>query len=668
LIDTIEKGVNDQLKSAVGIGDGDDDDEETLTTDDRIDEEDDDGEEDRGDVDGDDGGDDEDGDGAEDQKNEPKDEASERNAVETNGQIPATATATDPVDAQRPQPSPSAVDAQSDAKPNGPATTIPDGAKPLEHDDPLSAKSPASNRPHSPPHRPLQNGNGSGSAAVAVAVATAGVHSAHSASTEAVGGGHRESPKRLSMDSVSDSHSKPPRKQSKSSKKTKSKQNKSHSAASSASGSSSDYVQLKRQYEGMVKLWNEERAHLKKAQHLLRAQKDKFKAEQDDLGEAHLAKISKITAEFDLQISLKNKSIASLERALLKVKEERNDKMMDRDKMSAVVAELRAEREAILREKAVVATEKKEQIESIRRDFEEERRGWDKERAILTKNFERESFLENENQEFTSALARTQSALQQKELENSRIAGELRWLKQDKEEMARTNDVLKDENETLSASMDALREQVRAKKMELAQLREEQTEALELERERYSKLMAEHQRLREQNERSASDKATALHLRNSQRGDFEQRIEALTTDLLEKQTEMDRVVSQRNELRLKLSKMEEALRGGTASADVALGMDSKGRIKDAELGVLTNRAKRKEHPTGRLPRNNYTAWKTINRGIGIFDKIGLEFAHILRNKPWVRLLILFYVLILHLWCFLVLHFSLNFELDHEEHH
>merc|ERR1712083_533145 len=105
-----------------------------------------------------------------------------------------------------------------------------------------------------------------------------------------------------------------------------------------------------------------------------------------------------------------------------------------------------------------------------------------------------------------------------------------------------------------------------------------------------------------------------------------------------------------------LAKMEEA---NTSSIELSMGTD-KGR-KDSELSVLTNRARRKEHPTGRLPRKNYTSWQTINEGIGIFDKIGLEFAHILRNKPWVRLLILFYVLILHLWCFLVLHFSLNFE-------
>ena len=410
-------------------------------------------------------------------------------------------------------------------------------------------------------------------------------------------------------------------------------------------------------------LWNEERAALKKAQHLLRSQKDKFKAEQAAINEAHCAKMDKVTAEFELEIALKNKSIASLEAALLKVKEERNGKMEDKDRLNAVIGELRAEREEILREKAVITKEKQEQIELIRREFEMERKGWDKERAILTKNFERESFLEEENQEFTSALARTQSALQQKELEHSRIAGELRWMKQDKEEMAKSNAVLKEENETLCGSLDELKDVVRRKNEEIMQCAEEQADALQLERDRFQKLQIEHERVREQMERSASDNVAARHIRNSQRGDLQQRIEALTGEVLAKQTELDRAVSQRNEYKIALTKMEEAMNASTSS-DVVIGMDAKGRLKDAELGVLTNRARRgKEHPTGRLPRKNYTSWQTINDGIGIFDKIGLEFAHILRNKPWVRLLILFYVLILHLWCFLVLHFSLNFEQD-----
>jgi len=641
LIDSIEQGVNDQLKSKVGIGGGDDDaDHDTLTAEDPHDEEAESEEEDSDDE--------------EIQEVSPDDDEHETEHKVDDTEHDTTAKASTNVDPVAAHSIDSKPPSQS-TQPADPSSTITITAKSAVSEPPHKSVSPNEPILDTKSANPLPNG-------------TANITTPKSTNAD--------SPKTVSLDSITESVPTPtqppppsqtaaqssrskPRKQSKSkSKKSKSKQNKSHSSSSSTN---SDYKQLKKQYEGMVKLWNEERANLKKAQHLLRSQKDKFKMEQTDINESHLAKVQKITAEFELQIALKNKSIASLEEALLKVKEERNDKIEDKDRLNEVIGELKAEREEILKEKALITKEKQEQIELIRREFEVERKGWEKERKILTKNFERENFLENENQEFTSALARTQSALQQKELEHSRIAGELRWVKQDKEEMAKTNAILKEENVSLNGSVDELKEKIRCKNQEIMQLKEEQMDAVQFEQDRYHKLQIEHERLKEEQERTASDQMATLHIRNSQRGDFEHRIETLTADLLEKQTELDRVISQRNEYKIKLSKLEEAM--NTNSSDIVVGMDSKGRLKDLEMGLVAKRARRKEHPTGRLPRKNYTKWKTINDGIGIFDKIGLEFAHILRNKPWVRLLILFYVLILHLWCFLVLHFSLNFEQD-----
>merc|ERR1712087_387943 len=124
---------------------------------------------------------------------------------------------------------------------------------------------------------------------------------------------------------------------------------------------------------------------------------------------------------------------------------------------------------------------------------------------------------------------------------------------------------------------------------------------------------------------------------------------------LTKQTDLDRAISQRNEYRIRLNKMEES--NQTANVrDV--------RLLDAKNEGITRRSYR--NVDGRLPKKKYTKWKAINDSIGVFDRLGLEFAHILRNKPWLRLLIVFYIIILHLWCFLVLHFSLNFEQD-EKH-
>merc|ERR1712048_1541098 len=126
-----------------------------------------------------------------------------------------------------------------------------------------------------------------------------------------------------SVDSTPQSKPKPkPKKQSKSKTKSK-KANKTNNA----SNGNTDYLQLKKQYEGMVKLWNEERANLKKAQQLLRSQKESFKAQQNDLESAHLSKINQITAQFQDQINAKNGTIQSLEASLLSIKEDRNEKI-----------------------------------------------------------------------------------------------------------------------------------------------------------------------------------------------------------------------------------------------------------------------------------------------------------------------------------------------------
>merc|ERR1712228_939010 len=170
----------------------------------------------------------------------------------------------------------------------------------------------------------------------------------------------------------SESKSKPkPRKQSKSkSKKAKSKQNKS------PSNNNYDYLQLKKQYEGMVKLWNEERANLKKAQQILRNQKDSFKVQQESLENANIHKINEISSEYQQQIKSKNKIIESLEASLLKLKEERNNKIEDGNELNEKIKELEAEKYEILKEKSSISLEKQEQIELIRKEFDLERKNW----------------------------------------------------------------------------------------------------------------------------------------------------------------------------------------------------------------------------------------------------------------------------------------------------
>jgi len=411
------------------------------------------------------------------------------------------------------------------------------------------------------------------------------------------------------------------------------------------------------QHQKMVKLWEKERANLKKAQQLLLEQKEAFNLELDELEDSHQKEIDEMAVEYDEQIAAKNKTIALLEESLADIKEERNHKIEGQQELHQQIAALEAQKEEMLKGKAAIQREKQEQIASIRKEFEVERRSWEKERKILTKNFERENYLENENVQSTNALARSQSALQQKELENARLQGEIRWLKQDKEEIVNTNAMLKGENDSCQQQIESLNQIVADKNKEIVEMKDAQQEVMHKERAKYSKLQIEYEKTKENMHQMAISGPMG---KQKKQDDLSGKVKELRDELLTKQTDLDRVVSQRNEYRIRLTKMEGALT--SRSREIR-------KMESGNDSGLTRRGKRNVDMNvgGRLPQRKYTKWKAVNDSIGLFDRLGLEFAHVLRNKPWLRLLIVFYIIVLHLWCFMVLHFSLNFEQD-EQHY
>ena len=364
------------MKQKVGIDIGAGDDDDTLTTDDRIDEEGDDVTDDDSEVD------DEDDNGSDDNDDETDDKEDDNNPDKDPKEIDTESIQLIQENGQNPQTAQSQSDQISPSKPseppcNGALSSM--STIPLQNEDALETET--NPTPQSPNHKQkdlvdesstnpinaLSNGTTNTklndqprTTAVVIADALTTISSNDSPKTvsnELISETSLQSqPSQPSQSAQSQTLRSKPRKQTKSkSKKSKSKQNKSHGTSSS---NNSDYHQLKKQYEGMVKLWNEERANLKKAQHLLRSQKDKFKMEQNEINESHLAKMDKVTADFELQIALKNKNIETLEAALLKVKEERNDKIEDKDRLNEMITELKAERDQILREKAVITKEK----------------------------------------------------------------------------------------------------------------------------------------------------------------------------------------------------------------------------------------------------------------------------------------------------------------------
>lgn len=418
---------------------------------------------------------------------------------------------------------------------------------------------------------------------------------------------------------------------------------------------------LQLRHKKMVKLWEKERANLKKAQQLLLDQKEAFNIELDEIEDSHQKELDEVMADWEKELVAKDKTIETLEVSLAELKEERNSKIEGQQELNHLIATLEAEKAAVLESKALMTKDKQEQIANIRSEFEVERRSWETERKILTKNFERENYLQSENVQNTNALARSQSALQQKELENARLQGEIRWLKQDKEEIVNTNAMLKEENDSCQQQIESLNQIVADKNGEILEMKEEHIDVMNQERAKYSKLHIEYEKTKE----TMHQIAIKTPMTNGKRAqELGERVKELRDELLTKQTDLDRVISQRNEYRIRLTKMEEAMSIRSREERGISGVDSKGN------SGLTRRGKRNMDFTqsvGRLPRKKYTKWKTINDSIGVFDRLGLEFAHVLRNKPWLRLLIVCYIIVLHLWCFLVLHFSLSSEQDDQHY-
>eukprot|EP01083_Nonionella_stella_P001210 3536_1 len=410
-------------------------------------------------------------------------------------------------------------------------------------------------------------------------------------------------------------------------------------------------VSLAKQYEGIVALWNAERGNLKRAQQLLRKQKERFELSSEAQRKEHLLSITAINDKHSQSIKAKEEEIEAIKALLVQVKEERNHTMDDTQQLKDKINRFQTENDKILKQNEANALKKQQEIERIRNEFDKERANWDKERKILTKNFERETFLENENVEYTNALARTQSTLHHKEIENARLKSELKWCKKEKNEMKSANELIKQESDALHKEVERLQRMIGDHKQQMMRVKEEESE-------RNNELQVENKQLKQQLElQLKSNEQPKIDYAKSTK-QFEQRMNDLTTSLLQKQTQLDMVMSQKNELKMELDKVmkSNASSANNDKKDIETGLIRRGIMNTRNNKAILNR-----------DRRNYTSYKSINYGIGVFDRIGLEFAHVLRNRPWIRLMIVFYIIVLHLWCFIVLHFSMNFSEDDEHH-
>ena len=78
--------------------------------------------------------------------------------------------------------------------------------------------------------------------------------------------------------------------------------------------------------------------------------------------DAHISKINEISQQYQDQINAKNSTIQSLERSLLHIKEDRNNKIENDHELQQKIKELESEKYQILKEKSQISLDKQNQL------------------------------------------------------------------------------------------------------------------------------------------------------------------------------------------------------------------------------------------------------------------------------------------------------------------
>ncbi|XP_039289386.1 golgin-84-like [Nilaparvata lugens] len=129
-------------------------------------------------------------------------------------------------------------------------------------------------------------------------------------------------------------------------------------------------------------------------------------------------------------------------------------------------------------------------------------------------------------------------------------------------------------------------------------------------------------------------------------GEVEARLKALTATLVQKQTSLEVVGSERNALRLQLEEIEHKYREAISMLNHVQGrMINVNDTDDAKAQVPTFLM---ESPF------DTSVTRRVKRAYSSLDAVGIRTSIFLRRYPLARIIVLFYVIVLHLWVFLVL--------------
>lgn len=246
--------------------------------------------------------------------------------------------------------------------------------------------------------------------------------------------------------------------------------------------------------------------------------------------------------------------------------------------------------------------------------------------------------------------------VQELRAKNESLKEELKRVKEEEvHELVYKVSTLNEEFDELRRHKDDLEEEHRLLQDEMRQIKEDYDRTKTSLQVRISERDKEVDRLRKQlvAKRSASSNENSVQ-------ELEIRIQSLTSSLLQKQTLIEQLSSEKQSLGLQLERSEARFRNAmdemslsntrsAGSGSVAIGM-----VNSMSASTLVNRNGYRS-----LLENPYDGevTKRVKRVYSQFDSLSIRMGQFLRVYPAARGFILLYILVLHIWVFLILFYN-----------
>jgi len=423
---------------------------------------------------------------------------------------------------------------------------------------------------------------------------------------------------------------------------------------------------LEEQNTGLKSLWNKTRSEKKKVHDLLVKSSAKHKKELDELDAEWEEKAREIEVyceekiravklahseekrQFELALKTKNEAHQELLGKLQEVESESRNQDGESEQLKERINELQEEKEDLIRHQASIAQEHADSLEHLRADFIKREETVRKEINVKLSNRDslqsHQGQLEQEIEESTNLLAKAQLDAQEINREKLRLEGETRFLKSDNKALKDQIRALKNQENLTQKQISDLKTQIKEKNNSLSDIRTEHNQQI---------LKLKH-KIQEQNitlmkKMPKND--------NSELENLKKRHKTVTSSLLEKAGQLEKLKHERNQLDTLLQESQQRvhylknqIHKMETDEDIELG-----GVSAASSSPSKSFGLRRRRGGFQLTAEGPTSSPTLNMGINILDSLGAQLAVLMRRHMAVRSGFITYILLLHLWVFVILY-------------